>query len=217
MVGETETIELVPVNSMRAARFSRRSRVLMMFGAVVLVLLVIFGQLIIFDALEPDRILDPSTWQAIASKIWEGIRDSPVDSWLLIVFTIVAPIAIWAHGSPRLVISAKEISKTGARWNRLALQRLNWTVKISEIESIILKSNALLSNAATISIVRRNGDKESLRLGQWVDPDSDWRSFLKQGTALLTSKKRMREQNLESPLVKALQHFDYAIEIPSRP
>ena len=213
-VSDTESIELVPKSSLGSRRYNSRRKALLRIGAVAVAVLVILAQLMLFDAITPETILDPATWKAIAEKVWEGIQRNPVEGSLFLVFAIVAPAAIWIIGEPRLVISANQIAKTGARRNEILGRNLNWSVKSTDIASIKLEDSAILSAGATLTITRRNGARETLQLAQWDDRTADRPSFLMRGIPLFPSPKRLREHNLELPLVKALRRFDYPIDAP---
>lgn len=186
---------------------------LLVLGVVVIVPLVILAQLVLLDAITPETAFDPGAWKAIGQKLWESLWDDPVEAWLMLLVVIVAPAAVWIKGEPRLLISASGIGMTGARKDRLLGRNLNWSMKAAEIKSIKLEDSAILSTGAVLSIRSRNGRSVRIGLAQWVESNAARRPFLKKGVPLFSGPKRLREDNLESPLVKTLQRFDYSIDI----
>ena len=212
---EPDSITLVPKDLSGARQLRGAKRALLTLGVVTFVALVLLAQLVLFDAITPETMLDTETWKAIGQKLWEDLQDNPVEAWMMLLAIIVAPVVIWVRGEPRLVVSANGIRMTGARKDQFLGRRLNWSVKAAEIESIKLEDSAILSMGAVLSIQSRNGDRVPIRLAQWIDMKTARQPFLKKKVPLLSGPQRLREDNLESPLVKALQRFDYSIDIPA--
>ena len=104
---------------------------------------------------------------------------------------------------------------TGARKDQFLGRRLNWSMKAAEIESIRLEDSAILSMGAVLSIQGRNGDSVPIRLAQWIEMGSTRQPLFRKKVLLFSGPQRLREDNLESPVVKALQRFDYSIDIPA--
>lgn len=119
----------------------------------------------------------PETWNRIAEAVSESLTQSDAfDQWFnLGLFLVALPCAVFAIKlSNRRVIKISEdrISMTGAPWDRLFGQDLNWTLRWSELSDAWLEKPSLSGGAAFLVLLGR--EKRRINLVQWIPSGFRW-------------------------------------------